>query len=195
MPKQRQISVSIISEGVIVEKYHYGPYSRYWWKPLPESNGITTHFPIRVKQTTKVVLNNVEFTITVIVGNKDNDEFLPGYVCQCSDVARIANDPTNAISEVYSEIFKTKTRYSGYLIMGWNNKTIINKLNEDVPFTSRSFLLDKMRIFVYGVGYLACMDWYNAGPGYKSSLIHRFRDKQSLFVSKIEENLCIIEVY
>ncbi len=81
MSKQRKIGVSLISPGVIVEKYHYGPYSRYWWRPLPNSEEIATYFPIRVKQTTKVVLNKVEFTITVVVGNKDNDNFLPGYVC------------------------------------------------------------------------------------------------------------------
>lgn len=41
------------------------------------------------------MLNNFEFIVTVVVGNKDNDNFLPGYVCQCNDIVRIANDPTN----------------------------------------------------------------------------------------------------
>jgi hypothetical protein len=195
MSNQRKIGVSLISTGVIIEKYHYGPYSRYWWRPLSDSEEITTYFPIRVKQTTKAVLNKFEFTITVVVGNKDNDNFLPGYVCQCNDTARVANDPTNAISEVYYEIFKTKTRYSGLLVMGWNDENIINELNEDVLFTPRSFSLDKIKIFVYGVGYSRHEDWYYAGPGYKSSLLYKLRDKQALFVSKIEEDLCIIEVY
>ena len=79
--------------------------------------------------------------------------------------------------------------------MGWNDEDIISKLNEDVPFTPCSFLLDKMRIFVYGVGYSMHVDWYYAGPGFKSSLLYKFGDKQALFVSKIEETSCIIEVY
>src|SRR4051794_6674454 len=195
MSKQRKISVSLISPGIIVEKYHYGPYSRYWWRSLPNSEEITTHFPIRVKQTTKVVLNNLEFIITVVVGNKDNDNFLPGYVCQCNNTVKVANDPTNAISEVYSEIFKNKTRYSGPLVMGWNDENILNKLNEDVPFTPCSFSFDKIKIFVYGVGYSTNVNWYYAGPGYKSSFLYKFEDKLALFVSKIEEDSCIVEVY
>jgi hypothetical protein len=149
-----------------------------------------------VKQTIKVTLNNAEFTVTVVVGNKDNNNFLPGYVCQCKDIVRIANNLTNAISEVYSKIFGTKTRYSGSLIMGWNNENIINKLSENIPFTPRSFFLEKIKIFVYGVEYSINMDWYYAGPGYKSSLIYKFDgDKHALFVSKIEETLCTVEIY
>jgi len=118
MTKQRKINISLISPGVLIEKHHYGPYSRYWWQPLPNSEEITTYFPIRVKQTIKATLNNCEFIITVVVGNKDNNIFLPGYMCQCNEIVGIANDPTNAISEVYSKIIVTKTRYSGSLIMG-----------------------------------------------------------------------------
>lgn len=56
--------------------------------------------------------------------------------------------------------------------MGWNNENIINILSEDVSFIPRSFLLGKIKIFVYGVGYSTNMDWYYAGPGYKSSLLY-----------------------
>ncbi|CAB4431863.1 unnamed protein product [Rhizophagus irregularis] len=196
MTKQRQININLISPGVLVEKYHYGPYSCYWWQPLPNSKEITTYFPIRVKQTIKVTLNNAEFTVTVVVGNKDNNIFLPGYVCQCKDIIRIANNPTNAISEVYSKIFGTKTRYSGSLIMGWNDENIINKLSEDIPFTPHSFFLEKIKIFVYGVGYSTNIEWDYTGPGYKSSLIYKFDgNKHALFVSKIEETLCTVEIY
>lgn len=79
MSKQRQTNINLISPGVIVEKYHYGAYS-HWWQPLPNSKEITTYFPILVKQTIKATLRNVEFTVIVDVGNKDNNIFLPGYV-------------------------------------------------------------------------------------------------------------------
>jgi hypothetical protein len=118
MAKQCKINTILISPDIIVEKYHYGPYSHYWWQPLPSSKEITTYFPIRVKQTIKVTLKNLKFIVTVVVGNKNNNTFLPGYVCQCNDIVRIANDPTNTISEVYSKTFATKTRYSSLLIMG-----------------------------------------------------------------------------
>ncbi|CAG8690654.1 10884_t:CDS:2, partial [Funneliformis caledonium] len=133
--------------------------------------------------------------IGVVVGNKDNNIFLPDYMCQCNEIVGIANDLTNAISEVYSKIFATKTRYSGSLIMGWNDENIVNELNKDVPFTPHSFLLEKIKVFVYGVGYSTNIDWHCAGLGYKSSLLHKFGDKQALFVSKIEETLCTVEIY
>ena len=192
MSKQHKPNISLISPGLLVEEHHYGPY---WWYPSSTLEEITTYIPIRVKQITKAALNNAEFTVTVVVRNKDNDSFLPGYVCQCNDIMRIANDPTNAISEVYSKVFSTKTRYSGPLIMGWNDEDIINKLSEDVSFTPCSFSLEKTKIFVYGVGYSTCTDWFYAGPGYKSSLLHKYGSNQALFVSKIEEDLCTVEVY
>ncbi|CAG8675006.1 12689_t:CDS:2 [Funneliformis caledonium] len=157
MIKQCKINISLISPGVLVEKYHYGPYSHYWWQPLPNSEEITTYFPIRVKQTIKATLNNCEFIITVVVSNKDNNIFLLGYMCQCNEIVGIANDPINAISE--------------------NDENIVNKLNKDVPFTSHSFLLEKIKVFVYGMGYSTNIDWHCAGLEYKSSLLHKFGDK------------------
>jgi len=118
MTKQHKINISLISPGVLVEKHHYSLYSRYCWQSLPNSEEITTYFPIRVKQTIKVILNNCEFIITVVIDNKDNNIFLLGYMCQCNKIVGIANDLTNAISEVYSKIFVTKTHYSDLLIMG-----------------------------------------------------------------------------
>ncbi|GES97156.1 hypothetical protein GLOIN_2v1811849 [Rhizophagus clarus] len=142
------------------------------------------------------MLKNAEFTVTVVVGNKDNNIFLPGYICQCKDIVRIANDLTNTISEIYSIIFATKTCYSGSLIMGWKYENIINKLTEDIPFTPYSFFLEKIKIFVYGVRYSENIDWHYAGPGYKSSFLHIFDgNKHALFVSKIEGTSCTVEVY
>jgi hypothetical protein len=197
MTNSRKKNVILIFPGVLVESLHYGPYSRYWWQPLSNSSKeITTYFPIRVQQKTRAILNSREFTVTIVVGNKDNNNSLPGYVCQCDNIIETANDPTNAISIVYSKVFKSRTRYSGSLIMGWNDENIIKKLNEDIPFTPHSFLLERIKIFVYGAGYSTHTDWFNAGPGFKSSLIHKFDgNRQALFVSKIEEKSCVLEIY
>ncbi|CAB4440039.1 unnamed protein product [Rhizophagus irregularis] len=35
----------------------------------------------------------------IVAGNKENNNFLPGYLCQSENIVEIANDPTNAISE------------------------------------------------------------------------------------------------
>jgi hypothetical protein len=197
-----QVNVSLISPGELIETFHYGPYSRYWWHFLPDlnkddkSDNETAYFPIRVSQKSKIILNEREFIVTIVVGNKDNNNFLPGYLCQCGNIVEIANDPTNAISEVYSKIFETKTRYSGIQIMGWNNEDIIKELCKDVYFIPHLILLEQIKIFVYGVGYSSRTDWFNAGPGFKSSLLYRYHGNiQALFVSKIKENSCILEIY
>lgn len=197
MSKLRQPNISLISPGVLVEKLHYGVYSCYWWHPLPDSNKEnTSYFPVRVNQKIKILLNNYEFTVTVVVGNKDNNEFLPGYLCQCETIAELANDPTNAISNVYFKIFGTETRYSGTIIMGWNNKDIIKELCEDVSFIPHSFFVGQIKIFVYRVGYSSRTDWFHAGPGYSSSLLYRFNgNRLAIFVSKIEDTSCILEIY
>lgn len=70
---------------------------------------------------------------------------MPGYVCLCNDIIRLAKYPTNAISEVYSKFFATKTRYSGLLMMGRNDENIINTVNEVVSFIPRFFLLEKIK--------------------------------------------------
>ncbi|PKY59568.1 hypothetical protein RhiirA4_482409 [Rhizophagus irregularis] len=43
-------------------------------------------------------------------------------------------------------------------------------------------------------GPFACY-WHNAGSGYSSSLLHFYNKKQVLFVSRIVDNKCIIEIY
>ncbi|GES76773.1 hypothetical protein GLOIN_2v1483553 [Rhizophagus clarus] len=123
MKTQRQVNVSLISPGELVETIHYGPYSHYWWHLLPnfnkdnEDNKETAYFSIRVSQKSKVTLNEHEFIVTVVVGDKENNNFLPGYLCHCRNIIKVANDLTNAIFEVYFKIFETKTHYSEIQIM------------------------------------------------------------------------------
>ncbi|GBB84796.1 hypothetical protein RclHR1_11370001 [Rhizophagus clarus] len=75
MKTQRQVNVSLISPGELVETIHYGPYSHYWWHLLPnfnkdnEDNKETAYFSIRVSQKSKVTLNEHEFIVTVVVEN------------------------------------------------------------------------------------------------------------------------------
>ncbi|CAB4481821.1 unnamed protein product [Rhizophagus irregularis] len=199
MKKHRQVNVSLISPGELVEALHYGPYSRYWWHLLSDLNkdsNETVYLPIRVQQKSKIILNEHEFIVTIVAGNKENNNFLPGYLCQSENIVEIANDPTNAISEVYFKIFETKTRYSGVQIMGWNDENIIKELCKDVFFVPRLISLEQIKIFVYGVGYSSRTDWFYAGLGYKSSLLYKYHgNTMVLFISKIEETKCILEIH
>ncbi|CAG8857037.1 24008_t:CDS:1, partial [Gigaspora margarita] len=44
----------------------------------------------------------------------------------------IENSSTKAISTIYQLIFHNKTRYLGHLIMGWNNKNILEVIRSNV---------------------------------------------------------------
>ncbi|CAG8757400.1 14009_t:CDS:1, partial [Cetraspora pellucida] len=45
------------------------------------------------------------------------------------------------------------------------------------------------------IGVSSNADWHNAGPGFCSSLIYPYNKKPAVFVSKILEDKCIIELY
>ncbi|RHZ81982.1 hypothetical protein Glove_115g1 [Diversispora epigaea] len=105
MPKHHQTNTYLVSPRVLVETIYYGPYSRYWWQPL-----------------------------FIVIGNKDNNKFLPGYICHCGDISVLANDPTTAVSKVYSKIFVSATHYS------------VRELSKDIPFIPQLILLELKKI-------------------------------------------------
>ncbi|CAB4382380.1 unnamed protein product [Rhizophagus irregularis] len=187
--------LSLVDFGSIIEEFHYGPYSRYWWKiTTDKENG--TYFPLRVGQKTKTCLNNRDFYITIVVGNKNNVA-VPEYLCQSDTyISQIENDPSKAISTVYAQIFENGMRFSGPLVLGWQDEDIIHQLLKDVLFVPILILVDSLKIFVYGIGISSQANWLNAGPGYKSSFMYKFNsNKQAIYVSKIEEDKCILEIY
>uniref|UniRef100_U9TB68 Uncharacterized protein n=1 Tax=Rhizophagus irregularis (strain DAOM 181602 / DAOM 197198 / MUCL 43194) TaxID=747089 RepID=U9TB68_RHIID len=173
MPKHRSIAVSLVDLGSIIEEFHYGPYSRFWWKMSTDKENVT-FFPLRIGQKTKTCLNSHDFFVTIVV----------------------ESDPSNAISSVYLQIFENGTRFSGPLVLGWQDEDIIHKLLGDVLFVPISIIIESLKIFIYGIGISSQVDWLNAGSGYKSSLIYKFNgNKQAIYVSKIEEDKCILEIY
>jgi hypothetical protein len=40
-----------------------------------------------------------------------------------------------------------------------------------------------------------CKKWCYVGSGFQSSLLHTYERKQSIYVSRIEEKKCIVEIY
>ncbi|CAB4393022.1 unnamed protein product [Rhizophagus irregularis] len=123
-----------------------------------------------------------------ITTDKENGTYFP-YV-------QIENDPSKAISTVYAQIFENETRFSGPLVLGWQDEDIIHQLLKDVLFVPILILVDSLKIFVYGIGISSQANWLNAGPGYKSSFMYKFNsNKQAIYVSKIEKDKCILEIY
>ncbi|CAB4410648.1 unnamed protein product [Rhizophagus irregularis] len=120
---------------------------------------------------------------------------LPEYYCQSGDFFVIETSATKAISKTYQNIFQNKTRYSGHVVMGWNNKNIIDVLSSNIDFYPFTCQLGDYEIFIYGLGSSTCSDWNKAGNGYKSSLIYLYKKRPAIFVSKIEDNKCHICIY
>jgi hypothetical protein len=189
--------VTLLVVGSLLLDLHYGPYSRLWWQKNSDNNEneISNYFPIRIGQTTKVVLNERDFYTTILIGNSDNP-FAPGFICTSGMFSsNVESSSSAAVSNLYTSIFQGQTRFSGPLVIGWNDKNIISQLSQNVPFFPFSFFIGKYLIFIYGIGSSLHEDWNNGGLGYKASLNNKYLDKPAIFVSTIEENGCILEIY
>ena len=188
-----QIYVILVETGSLVKNFHYGPFSRYWWE-FPSINDSHTHprFPIRVGQKTNTCLNGHNFYIIV---QASDSEQMPEYYCQSGDFSVTETSATKAISKAYQNIFQNKTRYSGHIAIGWNNKKIINILSSNIDFYPFSCKLDEYEIFIYGLGSSTRSDWNKAGNGYKSSIIYPYKKRSAIFVSEIKDDKCYIYIY
>ena len=56
-----------------------------------------------------------------------------------------------AVSNVYTLIFKTKMCYSGLIVIGWNDKNIIQELSKDVEFFPISVKIGIYSVFIYQI--------------------------------------------
>ncbi|CAG8651480.1 12299_t:CDS:2, partial [Dentiscutata heterogama] len=130
--------------GFIVSNLHYGSYSRFWWEFSSEN----LIFPIRLKQQIKVVLNDANFYLSIQIGTKNN-AMLPQYYCRSEHFEAIENSLTKAISTVYQLMFHTETRYSGHLVMGWNNKDILEIIRSDIKFFPITYMVGEYKSLLW----------------------------------------------
>ncbi len=198
MSKHHQINVTFIETGSLIDNLHYGIYSRYQWE---FSSFSTTQeeqecdcFSIRIGQKTHAFLNNRDFYIIIKICEEKNIPLLQ-YLYEYEEITSITSSASAAVSNVYALIFKTKTRYLGPIVIGWNDKNIIQELSKNVEFFP---ILVKIRIysvFIYQISSLSQTHWQYGGSNYKASLIHLFSRKPAIYLSKIEDELCKIEIY
>jgi len=80
-------------------------------------------------------LNEQDFIITVVKGNTEHSE-QPGYFCTCGafSTSEPSNSSSNVITTVYQQIFHTKTKFSGLMVMRFEKSDIYEKLLEGVLF-------------------------------------------------------------
>ncbi|CAB4393848.1 unnamed protein product [Rhizophagus irregularis] len=145
-PKAREIVVTLLVVGSILLDLHYGPYSRLWWQKNSDNkeNEISNYFLIRIGQTTKAVLNEMDFYTTILLGNSENS-FAPGFICTSGVFSSsVESSSFAAVSNLYTSIFQKRTRFSGPLVIGWNDKDIISQLSQNIPFFLFLFFLENI---------------------------------------------------
>ncbi len=191
MSKRKSHTVTLLAKGSILEDIHYGIYARNWWEPC-KFNQIIKPVPYRLFMSVNCCLNNENFAITVL---NDKQTHNPGFRCLCNGKdSGIQQSATAAINNTYNQIFDKKTKYSGLAVMGFDNEMIINELIEDISFIPIFIRLDKILIVVSKIGISSQEGFCGAGPGYLSTLITKYQDKQSLFVQSIDDE-CNLDIY
>ncbi|CAB4401524.1 unnamed protein product [Rhizophagus irregularis] len=153
-------------------------------------------YSIRIGMRTQVEINGKKFTTMRILEENKFDLNQPDYICQCdSDSSEIEDNPTNAITSLYRQIFKTQTKISGSMVMGFDKNSIFTELLQDIEFCPYSIgIADKLTIIVFSLGASKKESWLGAGEGYMASFIHIFRKEHCIFIQKFIKNKSIVEV-
>jgi hypothetical protein len=185
--------IQLISTGNLVPTLHYGSYAGNWWtffnqKISGEEKQIS--IPIRLNMRVRLELNKREFIIRIV---STNNNIRPGYVCESDITAKIYLTASEAINEAYKKIFNTGTRYSGPSVMGFDNEYITKQLISDVVFHPFKISIDKLSVLIIKLGI--SNDDSDNFIGYQSSFIYKYHNKQSLFVQKINNRNCQIEIF
>ena len=195
MTKRKRVSPRLISIGSIVSRLHYGAFSYKWWLISTNANNINELYPIRVGLSIVIELNDVQFYLKIIEGNKNN-ACLPGYLCQANGKSSDIEETTSAaLTNLYQQIFSTKTKFSGPREFGLDNQSIIlEHLLEGVNFRPFFVYFDKFQIFVYNIESSSQDGYEGAGCGFMSSL--SIKGKRKIFYEqKITESFCIVRVF
>lgn len=193
MVKSKNYDVSLLSVGIIDPKLHFGPFSNDWWTVCNQEMEFLV--PIRLHMKIIAFLNENNFILTVVKGNKEHSE-QPGYLCNCESffTTEPSKSSTDAISTVYQKMFHTKTRFSGPMIMGFDKPAICEKLLEGISFRPYFINLELVRIFVFGIAKSENNQWGYAGIGYKSSFFFQLAKKRYLFLQEFEEDVCKVTI-
>ena len=140
----------------------------------------------------KLELNKTEFIIRIV---KQENNSQPGYICETEEAAIVYSTPSAAINKTYKKLFNTQTRYSGPLVMGFDDEKIAGELRVGVSFFPFKISIHNITVFIFALGNSTCEELNFAGPGYQSSFSHKFCEKQSLIVQSILKTKCQIDIY
>ncbi|CAG8810882.1 8140_t:CDS:2, partial [Cetraspora pellucida] len=143
------------------------------------------------------ILKACEFIIEVVQSNSAFGLCLR-YICKCgeiqSDICKLA---TVAISSVYHQFFKTKTKFSGSEVLGFDKTIITDELLSDLSFCPYNFQLKIFRIWIVRIGSneINKITTNLASPGFKSTFIYQYNKSRALFFQEIDKNHCRVTIY
>ncbi|RHZ62249.1 hypothetical protein Glove_341g69 [Diversispora epigaea] len=113
-----------------------------------------------------------------------------------ADSSEIEDNPTNAITSLYRQIFKTQTKISGSIVMGFDKESIFSELLHNIEFHPYSIsLADKLSIMVFSLSVSKKKGWMGSGEGYMASFIHVFRKERCTIVQKFVKNKSVVEIW
>jgi len=93
------------------------------------------------------------------------------------------------------KFFKKKPNILEWSEFGLDNLLILEKLLDGILFRPFSVMVEKYKIFIYGLGVSDSESWCGAGTGYMSSFISDYKRKRCLFLQSIKNQLCHIEIF
>lgn len=197
MSKKRHFASKLLGVGLISPTLHYGIFARDWWETVSldstNKNSVFT-VPYRLYMRVNCNLNGKDFVITVI--QNDKNKYKPGFQCTCENISsKIEFYPSTAINSCYKEVFGTKTEYSGVAVIGFEDEKIIQQLLDKIEFFPIFLRIEKFSVVVSSLGYSSKNGYYGAGAGFTSSFITRYQNAQHLFLLKLEDDQCILEIY
>ncbi|CAG8504512.1 6410_t:CDS:2 [Ambispora leptoticha] len=103
----------------------------------------------------------------------------PGFICtNGSKSSNVKSSPSTATCTLYQSMFGVKTEYSILLILGINNKDLIQKLTKDISFVSLFLKVDKHTIVISSIGYSSLKNYYGVGTGYISTIMTKISGQQ-----------------
>ncbi|RIB13654.1 hypothetical protein C2G38_2197242 [Gigaspora rosea] len=197
MSRKRQFNTKILSKGVMDPSLHYGVWFRVWWETVHlKLEDQTKNFviPYRLYMIIECDLNNLSFIIYIV--QSVQNPLKSGFQCTCNTIkSNVESNLLAAIKTCYQKVFGTKTEYSGQAVMGFEYEIIIQQLIDDVEFFPIFLQIENFNVIISSIGDLDENKFYGVGAGFVSSFTARYRSAQHLFVLKIEENQCNLEIY
>jgi hypothetical protein len=193
-------SVQLLSTGTIDFDLHYGIHAKDWWWQTPKKvnkSDICFYHPICIGMKTQFFLNSKKYILRIIKGYKDN-EFCPGYCCQCEEISsEVEKNPTDAVSKLYQKINPNSTRrISGAEVLGFELDEVVQELLLNIEFRPYSIQIENnINLFICGLRSSNNNALCGAGNGYVSTFNYAYKKNYCTFFQKIIDDKFVVEIW